>query len=84
MVLFYFLRCLAENREVFRELGGLEKLVDFLANPDQKDMHINCLNVLSNCLEDTQCLDVSLAIFLAVLARPKRRIELIKCVSSCF
>ena len=48
----------AENREAFRELGGLEKLVDFLSNPDQKDMHINCLNVLSNCLEDTQCLDV--------------------------
>ena len=50
---------LAENREVLRDIGGLEKLVEFLSNPEQKDMHLNCLNVLSNCLEDTQCLDVS-------------------------
>jgi len=48
----------AENREAFRELNGLEKLVEFLADSSNKDMHINCLNVLSNCLEDTQCLDV--------------------------
>jgi armadillo repeat-containing protein 3 len=41
-----------------REIGGLEKLVDFLADSEQKHMHINCLNVLSNCLEDTQCLDL--------------------------
>lgn len=39
-------------------MGGLEKLVDFLSNSDYKDMHVNCLNVLSNCLEDTQCLDL--------------------------
>ena len=48
----------AENRETLRELGGLDKLVDFLGNYENKDMHVNCLNVLSNCLEDTQCLDV--------------------------
>lgn len=40
-------------------MGGLERLVEFLANPDNRPMHIHCLNVLSNCLEDTQCLDVS-------------------------
>jgi hypothetical protein len=40
-------------------MGGLEKLVEFLANQDNKNMHIYCLNVLSNCLEDTQCLDVN-------------------------
>ena len=48
----------AENRVELREMGGLEKLVDFLATPEQKNMHIHCLNVLANCLEDTQCLDV--------------------------
>ena len=50
----------AENRETLRELGGLDRLVDFLGNMEQKDMHVNCLNVLSNCLEDTQCLDVNI------------------------
>ena len=53
----------AENRETVRELGGLDKLVDFLGNHDYKDMHVNCLNVLSNCLEDTQCLDVRYFIY---------------------
>ncbi len=48
----------AENRETLRELGGLDKLVDFLGSHEHKDMHVNCLNVLSNCLEDTQCLDL--------------------------
>jgi hypothetical protein len=48
-----------ENREAFREIGGLEKLVEFACDPSQKDMHVNCLNALSNCLEDTECLGVS-------------------------
>ncbi len=48
----------AENREMLRELGGLEKLVEFYSSSDQKDMHISCLNVLANCLEDNMCLDV--------------------------
>ncbi len=48
----------AENREVLREINGLEKLIEFLNNPQYKDMHVNCLNLLSSCLEDTQYLDV--------------------------
>lgn len=48
----------AECREVLRELGGLEQIADFLSNSDNKKMHVNCLNLLSNCLEDVQSLDV--------------------------
>ncbi|CAF0799893.1 unnamed protein product [Brachionus calyciflorus] len=48
----------AENREAFREIGGVEKLIDFLGCPEYKDLHVNCIGVLSNCLEDTQCLDL--------------------------
>ena len=43
----------AENRETLRDLGGLDRLVEFLGNTEFKDLHVNCLNVLSNCLEDT-------------------------------
>jgi hypothetical protein len=50
---------IAENREAIREMNGLEKLVDYLGNQDFKEMHANSLNVLGNCLEDTQCLDVN-------------------------
>ncbi len=48
----------AEGREVLRGINGLEKLIEFINNAQFKDMHVNCLNLLSNCLEDPLYLDV--------------------------
>jgi HEAT repeat protein len=41
-------------RGVFREIGGLEKIVDFIGNKDYADLHVVALSVLSRCLEDTE------------------------------
>lgn len=49
-----------ENRQFIRDINGLEKLTEFLNHTEYKDMHVHCLNVLANCLEDNICLDVSL------------------------
>ncbi|CAK8674645.1 unnamed protein product [Clavelina lepadiformis] len=46
-----------ESRMVLREHEGLEQLVNFLGNKEYDDLHVHCLGVLSNCLEDTDSLD---------------------------
>lgn len=46
------------NRAVIRDIGGLDKMIDFIGLDDTKDVHVHCLNALANLLEDTECLDV--------------------------
>ncbi|EDV23819.1 uncharacterized protein TRIADDRAFT_57401 [Trichoplax adhaerens] len=46
----------ADNRAAIREVGGMEKLVDFIGNKDFEDLHVNCMAIISNCLEDHECM----------------------------
>ncbi|XP_067948089.1 armadillo repeat-containing protein 3-like [Watersipora subatra] len=47
----------AENRAAFRELNGLTQLVQFIGNPEFKDLHVFAVVVLSNCLEDLESVE---------------------------
>ena len=48
----------AENRVTFRDRGGLDKLIAFLGNEEVNDLHVHALAVVSNCLEDTESLEL--------------------------
>ena len=48
----------AENRVTFRDRGGLDKLIAFLGNEEFNDLHVHALAVVSNCLEDTESLEL--------------------------
>lgn len=47
----------ADTRVVLRENEGLEKLIEFLNHKEFDDLHVHGLQVLGNCLEDTEALD---------------------------
>nr|XP_039274399.1 armadillo repeat-containing protein 3-like isoform X1 [Styela clava] len=47
----------ADTRVVLRENEGLEKLIEFLNHKEFEDLHVHGLQVLGNCLEDTEALD---------------------------
>ena len=49
---------LAENRTALRELEGLEKLIDFVGNKDFDDLHVHALQVLTNCMQDPESMQV--------------------------
>ncbi|XP_015752296.1 PREDICTED: armadillo repeat-containing protein 3-like [Acropora digitifera] len=44
----------AENRAALRELEGLERLVEFVGKKEYDDLHVQALQVLSNCLQDVE------------------------------
>ncbi|KAJ7393398.1 Armadillo repeat-containing protein 3 [Desmophyllum pertusum] len=48
----------ADNRGALRELEGLEKLVDFVGNKEYEDLHVQALQVLSNCLQDVESMQL--------------------------
>ena len=48
----------AENRAVMRELEGINKLIDFIGNPEWSDLHVFAVMVIANCLEDTESVEV--------------------------
>ena len=48
----------AENCVTFRDRGGLDKLIAFLGNEEFNDLHVHALAVVSNCLEDTESLEL--------------------------
>lgn len=52
----------ADNRGALRELEGLEKLVDFVGNKEYEDLHVQALQVLSNCLQDVESMQVLLSL----------------------
>ncbi|XP_065061689.1 armadillo repeat-containing protein 3-like isoform X1 [Rhopilema esculentum] len=43
-----------ENRIAIRDLGGMDKLVDVIGKKEFEDLHVLCLQVLSNCLKDIE------------------------------
>ncbi|RMX38217.1 hypothetical protein pdam_00003351 [Pocillopora damicornis] len=48
----------ADNRGALRDLEGLEKLVDFVGNKEYEDLHVQALQVLSNCLQDVDSMQL--------------------------
>ena len=49
----------AENRAALRDLEGLEKLVEFVGNKEFEDLHVTALQVISNCLQDVESMQVN-------------------------
>ncbi|XP_047424669.1 armadillo repeat-containing protein 3 [Mugil cephalus] len=43
-----------DTRKTFREVQGFEKLMDILNNKDFSDLHAEALNVVANCLSDSE------------------------------
>ena len=41
-----------------RDLEGIAKLIDFIGRPEWSDLHVFAVIVLSNCLEDRECMEV--------------------------
>ena len=60
--LYSYLNCnfvfLAENRTALRELEGLEKVISFVGKKEYDDLHVQALQVLTNCLQDTENVQV--------------------------
>ncbi|KAK2556510.1 Armadillo repeat-containing protein 3 [Acropora cervicornis] len=48
----------AENRAALRELEGLERLVEFVGKKEYDDLHVQALQVLSNCLQDVESMQL--------------------------
>lgn len=48
----------ADNRGALRDLEGLEKLVEFVGNKEYEDLHVQALQVLSNCLQDVESMQL--------------------------
>lgn len=53
-----------ENRAVMRELEGVDKLIRFIGRPEYSDLHVFAVMVLSNCLEDTETMEVPTTVHL--------------------
>ncbi|XP_052357466.1 armadillo repeat-containing protein 3 isoform X1 [Oncorhynchus keta] len=47
-----------DTRATFREEQGFDRLLEFLCNKEFSDLHVEALQVLSNCLEDRDSLQV--------------------------
>ncbi|CAL1539085.1 unnamed protein product [Lymnaea stagnalis] len=48
----------SENRRALREIDAITKLLDILAQPTLNDLHVMVVMVLSNMLEDPECLEL--------------------------
>lgn len=48
----------ADNRAELRELEGLQKIVDFIGNKEYEDLHVKAIQVLSNCMQDVESMEV--------------------------
>lgn len=55
---------LADNRTALRELEGLEKLIDFVGNKEFDDLHVHALQVLTNCMQDPESMQVRISSFI--------------------
>ena len=42
-----------------REQEAINKLIDFIGHPEWNDLHVFAVIVISNCLEDTESVEVS-------------------------
>uniref|UniRef100_A0A674BDN5 Armadillo repeat containing 3 n=1 Tax=Salmo trutta TaxID=8032 RepID=A0A674BDN5_SALTR len=47
-----------DTRATFREEQGFDRLLEFLCNKEFSDLHVEALQVLSNCLEDRDSLQL--------------------------
>jgi hypothetical protein len=43
---------------VMREQEGVDKIIRFIGRPEFNDLHVFAVMVLSNCLEDTETMEV--------------------------
>ena len=41
-----------------RELEGVDRIIRFIGRPEYSDLHVFAVMVLSNCLEDTETMEV--------------------------
>ncbi|ELT95018.1 hypothetical protein CAPTEDRAFT_165326 [Capitella teleta] len=48
----------SENRGVMRELEGVDRIIRFIGCPNYSDLHVFAVMVLSNCLEDTETMEL--------------------------
>ena len=46
-------------RIILRDLEAISRLIDFLGRPEWNDLHVFAVMVLSNCLEDTETMEVN-------------------------
>ncbi|MFT7809391.1 armadillo repeat-containing protein 3 [Arapaima gigas] len=78
-----------EAWETFREEQGLPRLMDFLANKEFADLHVEVLHVLSNCLEDPSSTQIfrdtggisRLLQFMAVATLPEVQMSIAKVIT---
>lgn len=48
----------AGNRVSFRELAGLNQLINFVGHPEWADLHVFAIATLANCLDDLDSVKV--------------------------
>ena len=55
------------NRAVFRDMEAINKMIEYVGRPELSDLHVFCIMVISNCLEDTESMEVRVVIALYLL-----------------
>ncbi|KAM4606580.1 armadillo repeat-containing protein 3 [Polymixia lowei] len=78
-----------DTRLAFREEQGFEKLMDFLNNKDFSDLHVEALQVVTNCVEDKESLQLihhmggltRLLQFVFSSALPEIQTNAVKCIA---
>ena len=46
------------NRAVLRDMEAINKMIDLVGRPELNDLHVFAIMVISNCLEDTESMEV--------------------------
>ncbi|XP_008305660.2 armadillo repeat-containing protein 3 isoform X2 [Cynoglossus semilaevis] len=78
-----------DSRDQFREEQGFEKIMDILNDSELNDLHAEALNIVSNCLIDTESVLlihkdgglIRLLNFLLVPSEPEIQSNAIKCIA---
>ncbi|KAK7879418.1 hypothetical protein WMY93_030754 [Mugilogobius chulae] len=78
-----------DTRNTFREEQGFEKLIDILKNKELYDLHVGSLDVVANCLNDSECLQLihkggglaQLMEFILSPALPEIQANAVKCIA---
>ncbi|CAL9697893.1 unnamed protein product [Knipowitschia caucasica] len=78
-----------DTRIAFREEQGFEKFIDILKNKDLHDLHAGSLQVVANCLNDSECFQLihkggglaQLMEFMVSSTMPETQANAVKCIA---
>ncbi|XP_029978658.1 armadillo repeat-containing protein 3 [Sphaeramia orbicularis] len=78
-----------DTRNTFREEQGFDRLMGIVNNKDLHDLHAEALQVVANCLNDSECLEfiykggglTQLMEFLLTPSKPEIQANTVKCIA---